>query len=284
MRTALLQNFISFLKVSRIPNLLVIASTQYLVAIFLLDRTISEVTHPDFFLLILSTLMIAAAGYIINDYYDQKIDLINRPERVIVGITFKRRLALFSHSLLNFSAIVLGFYLDKFIGAIHIFSAFSLWYYSNHLRRLPFLGNLIIAALTGFTLLIVTVYFRTYSPLTLLFAFFAATITMIREIIKDIEDVKGESAFGCVTIPVIWGIRGAKVVIYSISLLGFALLTFFLIRYQNQILWIYFVGLSPIFIWFIVRLINADRQKEFKFLRRFCNWIIFSGLVSILFI
>lgn len=284
MISGLLTNFIGFLKASRIPNLIVIASTQYLVAIFLIKVELSILYDFRFFLLVASTLMIAAAGYIINDYYDQKIDMINRPDKVVVGIIFKRRLALISHSALNLSGILIGFYLDVFIGAIHIFSSFILWFYSNHLRRIPFLGNLVIATMTGLALVIVNVYFRTYSPLTILYAFFAGTITMIREIIKDIEDVKGESAFGCVTVPVIWGIRGAKFVIYGITLVGIFLLLTFLIKYENQILWIYFVSLTPFFIWFLFKLINADRQSEFKFLHQFCNWIIFSGLISILFI
>lgn len=280
----LLTNLYGFLKASRIPNLLIIAATQSMVAVHLLNRSYDEVLSFQFFLFLGSTLLIAAAGYIINDYYDQKIDMVNRPERVVVGVLLKRRLALVSHFLLSLVGISLGFFLDKWVGTIHIISSVSLWSYSNHFRRQPFIGNLIIGAMTGLTVVIVSVYFRQYDSLVIVYTFFAGTVTLIREIIKDIEDVKGESAFGCKTVPVIWGIRGAKWVIYTVSLAGFLFLLAFLIRTGDPRLWLYFGILSPLYLWFIYRLVWADKQKEYVFLHRFCNAIIFSGIVSIIFL
>jgi 4-hydroxybenzoate polyprenyltransferase len=280
----LLINIYGFLKASRIPNLLIIAATQSMVAVHLLNKSYEDVLSFHFFLFLGSTLLIAAAGYIINDYYDQKIDMVNRPDRVVVGVLLKRRLALASHFLLSIVGIALGFLLDKWVGIVHIISTVSLWTYSNHFRRQPFIGNLIIGAMTGLTVVIVAVYYRQYDALVLVYAFFAGTITLIREIIKDIEDVKGESAFGCKTIPVIWGIRGAKWVIYSTSLIGLFFLVAFLIRFSDSRLWMYFGILSPFYIWFIYKLISADKQKEYVFLHRFCNAIIFSGIVSIIFL
>ncbi|MFT6866702.1 MAG: 4-hydroxybenzoate polyprenyltransferase [Cyclobacteriaceae bacterium] len=280
-------DFPGFLLASRIPNLLIIACTQYLTIIYLVadfhNKKIT-LTSFDFFLLVASTLMIAAGGYIINDYYDQKIDMINRPDKVIVGTLFRRRLAMAAHFALSLTGITLGFYIKIEIGVIHLFSTFSLWYYSNSLRRLPIIGNLIVAFMSGLTLLLVPVYLGKNEPIVYVYAIFAMTIILIREVIKDIEDVKGDATFGCQSVPVIWGIRGAKILIYLIILGGIFFLISFLILINNWIVRYYFIGLLPIFIWFVYKLANADRKIEYEELRSFTNLIIFTGLISMLFI
>lgn len=287
MKRLIRYDFIGFLIASRIPNLFVIGTTQYLTAIFLVgDYTdkAEDIKSIGFFLMVLSTLMIAAGGYIINDYYDQKIDMINRPKKVVVGTIFRRRLAMLSHLLLTLGAITIGFYLDIKVGVVHILSAFGLWYYSNYLRRLTLLGNLVIAFLTSLTLLIVAVYLERNEPILYIYSIFAMAIILIREVIKDIEDVKGESAVGCQSIPVIWGIRGAKIFIYLVSMASAGMLISFLISIENWQVRLYFIFLIPVFVWFIYKLATADRQREFVFLRNFTNFIIFTGLLSMIMI
>src|SRR5690606_34862812 len=110
---------------------------------------ISRLIDINLLLLVLSTLLIAAAGYIINDYYDVKIDYINKPKRVVVGRILKRRGVMVAHTILNFMGILIGFYLSIWVGIISVGSAFMLWWYSNQLKRLPFIGNFFIAVLTG---------------------------------------------------------------------------------------------------------------------------------------
>lgn len=277
----ILQNIGGFISASRVPNQILIAFTQFITGLILLDQPLENMLNLRFFALVLSTQMIAAAGYIINDYYDQKIDMINRPSKVIVGVTLKRRLAIVSHLFLNLFALFLGFWIDPLIGLIHIFSGFVLWIYSNQLRRLPLIGNLSISTLSGLTFLIVSVYFRQESDLVMIYALFAFTITLIREIIKDIEDVKGEAAYGCETIPVVWGIPGAKIAIYLVSLGGVGLLVTFLSLVKNYSLIYYFLLLGPFFLWFVFLLYRADTRLHFSTLHKACNLIILSGLCSI---
>lgn len=269
-----------FLKASRIPNLVIIGGTQMATAFFLLNEDVLEVR---FILLVISTIMIAASGYIINDYYDQKIDMINRPKRVVVGVELRRRPALLAHTLINVFGILLGFWVDPLVGLVHIFSASLLWYYSNHLRRLPLIGNMSISLLSGMSILLVLVFFHSAHKIAFIYALFAFLIVLIREVLKDIEDVKGDEAFGVQTVPVIWGIRGAKMIIYLVVLSGSALLLYLLISLQNLILTYYFLGLMPLFIWFIYRLIKADTMKHFRRLHLFCDTIVFTGLLSLLF-
>ncbi|MEQ9220344.1 MAG: geranylgeranylglycerol-phosphate geranylgeranyltransferase [Cyclobacteriaceae bacterium] len=276
-----------FIKASRIPSLLIISITQVFTAVYLVSdfsNKYSIIYSIDFILLIISTLMIAAGGFIINDYYDQKIDMINRPKKVVVGTKFRRRLAMLSHSLLSVTGIAIGFWLDIRIGAIHIFSTFGLWYYSNHLRRLPIIGNMTISFLTSLTLLIVAVFFRRHELLVYVYALFAFLTILVREVIKDIEDVKGEAAVGCQTIPVVWGIRGAKAFIYLVIAAGGSFLVSFLLTTESMLVRYYFLLLIPVFGWFIYKLARSDRQQHYIHLRMITNLIILSGLISMLLI
>ncbi len=280
-------DFVGFLLASRIPNLLIIGATQYLTAFFLVSdyqQKLNQLTSVGFFIMVVSTVMIAAAGYIINDYYDQKIDMVNRPDKVVVGVLMRRRLALFTHFSLTAGALGLGFYLSIKIGVIHAFSSFFLWYYSNQLRRLTLLGNVVISFLTGLTLLMVSIYLGRNEILVYIYAVFAMSITLIREVLKDMEDVKGDSAFGIESLPVIFGIRGAKIFIYLVISVSGAFLVSFLIAIDNWLVRYYFMALLPIFTWFIYKLILADRQKDYQRLISFTNLIILSGLISMVLI
>src|SRR5690606_10378011 len=107
------------------------------------------------YLLVFATVLITAAGYMINDYYDVKIDYVNRPHEVIVGKGIKRRVAIFMHSVLNFTPIGLGFLASPKIAAVNFFAACLLWVYSNQLKREPFIGNLTVAFLTGLSIYLV---------------------------------------------------------------------------------------------------------------------------------
>jgi 4-hydroxybenzoate polyprenyltransferase len=273
-------SFQGFFRLIRVQNLLIIVFSQYLCAIYLLEGI--SVTNVELFLLSLSTVFLAAAGYIINDYYDVKIDYVNKPNRVIVGKVLKRRVVLFSHSLLNFTAIGIGFYLNLKIAAIHFTSAFLLWLYSNQLKRLPFIGNLTVAFLTGISISIVSIYFGQKAILINIYAVFAFSISLIREIIKDMEDWKGDATFGCKTLPIIFGLRKTKLIVYSfIGLFGF--LIFYLTQFlENNILYYYFSGLTLFIIYFVHRLSTADKVKDFHFLSTYCKVIMLSGIISIL--
>lgn len=273
-------SFQGFFRLIRVQNLLIIVFSQYLCAIYLLEGI--SVTNIELFLLSLSTVFLAAAGYIINDYYDVKIDYVNKPNRVIVGKVLKRRVVLFSHSLLNFTAIGIGFYLNWEIAAIHFTSAFLLWLYSNQLKRLPFIGNLTVAFLTGISISIVSIYFGQKAILINIYAVFAFSISLIREIIKDMEDWKGDATFGCKTLPIIFGLRKTKLIVYSfIGLFGF--LIFYLTQFlENNILYYYFSGLTLFIIYFVHRLSTADKVKDFHFLSTYCKVIMLSGIISIL--
>lgn len=282
-RRSHIQLLLDALRLSRFNNLVIIFITQYAGAIFLLNSEQSVwyvVADFRFLVLVISTVIIAAAGYYINDYYDIKIDLINKPERVIVGNTIKRRPVMIAHTTLNAIGILMGLMVSVWIAAIHLICAFLLWWYSNQLKRLPFIGNFVVALLTGSTLLVLLVYYQTFDLLTIIYAIFAFGITLIREIIKDIEDVEGDANYGGLTLPVFFGLRKTKVFLFIVIAPFVTSLVVFLLKIQNQFLLLYFGILTIPFIHFLYKLINADTKKEFSYLSSYCKWLIIAGILS----
>jgi 4-hydroxybenzoate polyprenyltransferase len=241
---------IAFLRLIRFPNLIIIALTQYLMRYAIIQPMLEvygfelQLSHFHFFLLSLSTVFIAAAGYIINDYFDTKIDRINRPETVVVGVSIKRRVAMGGHLVLSTLGVFLGFYVGYEVGIfklgiIHFIATGLLWFYSTDFKKQSFIGNLIVALLSAMVPMLVPIYEipllnmahadiiieagENFNIIFLFiggFALFAFLMTMVREVIKDIEDYKGDEAFGLKTIPIAYGLENAKKLA-----LGFILLT-----------------------------------------------------------
>src|SRR6478735_11600689 len=175
--------FFGFLKLTRFWNLLIIAMAQYFAVDFFIDK--SKIWDVKLFILSLSTVIIAAAGYIINDYYDIKIDLINKPERVVIGKSVTRRFAILFHTILSASGVGFGFLLSWKVGVINFFCATLLWWYSNSLKRQPFVGNFSVAFLTGLSIYIVNILYEMHNVEVIIYSLFAFFMTLIRELIKD---------------------------------------------------------------------------------------------------
>jgi 4-hydroxybenzoate polyprenyltransferase len=275
----------SLLKLTRFGNLLIIGFAQYFTAVFLVSP--STVKDVNLFLLSCSTILIAAGGYVINDYYDVKIDYINKPERVIIGRTIKRRYAILFHVILSSLGILIGIFISWRIAwgvaACNLISVFLLWLYSNNLKRLAFVGNLTVALLTGLSILIVDFFYHTGNPLILIYACFAFFMTLIREIIKDMEDLKGDNTFGCKTLPIIWGLRKTKILIYIILAVFFSVVIVLNIFYKALPLSYYFLFLFIPLILLLFKLIRADMRKDFSWLSSFCKLILLLGIVSMAF-
>lgn len=238
-----------FIRLIRPVNLLVIILTMYGIRVFFIPYLSEDVllkrSHPnetlDYFLLVFSTVLIAAAGNIINDYFDVKADRINKPEKLIIGKYIKPRWAIVSHWILNFVAFSIACYLTWAYETfwyvfIHLLSINILWFYSMYFKRRFLIGNLFIAALTGLVPLLCGIHFlglttpfqsanfmsdfkegaNWISQLNLkiffivALAFFASCLNLVREIVKDMEDVEGDLLLKAKTIPIVLGMNRAK--------------------------------------------------------------------------
>lgn len=212
----------AWLKLIRWQNLLIIALTQFLVWwCVILPVGPHLLDARNFMLLMLSTVAIAAAGYIINDYFDIKIDQVNRPASVVLGKRIERRHAIIAHTILNLAAIAAAANLARQAGhyewlLIQLSCTVLLWVYSTTYKRRYMSGNVIVSLLTAMTVLVLYVYEpalhgRSALPVWVLavYAYFAFVLTWMREIVKDMEDLEGDEADGCVTMPISRGLAFA---------------------------------------------------------------------------
>lgn len=234
----------AFFKLIRYPNLLYIGLTQFLlqycvVAPLLRFNGESPSLGPlSFFLLSLSTVLIAAAGYIINDYFDINIDIINKPDKMVLDKIINRRWAMAWHTIFNMAGVSIGFIVAWRIGQIYlgftqVFCSLLLWFYSTSFKRQVLIGNVMISLLTALAVVVVGFYEKQIyesfeaimSPVGRkliqiigVYALFAFMISLVREIVKDLEDMIGDSKDGCRTIPIVWGVLPAKRLCYGLLL------------------------------------------------------------------
>lgn len=302
---------LAFLRLIRLPNLVIIALTQYFIRWFVLKPLLAtsdfsvQLSRSQFAMLVLSTMLIAAAGYIINDYFDRKTDLINRPGRVIVGRLIGRRYAMFLHGLISVVGVCLGIYLSYQIGQlklsiVFIFASGALWFYSTTYKRQLLIGNLVIAMLVGivpilvllFELPLLLVRYKLYVLASgidfdylifwvVSYAGFAFMITLIREIIKDIEDFEGDSVFGRKTIPIVWGTQTAQWIVAILVVVTivpiFYLLAFHLADKISFVYIVFFVLVPLMMLAFGV--IWASKRKQFHILSQISKLIMLTGLL-----
>ena len=265
----------------RAGNLLILALVIYLTSYFLLNIPNPFWSHLPLHYIVLSVLCSAAAGYIINDYYDVKIDSINRPNRVVIDRKIHRRNALIWNGILDVSAMVFACLVSYYMAIIVGFCIFLLWSYSNHFKRLPLIGNLIIATLSGISILLVPYHFREVNEAVLVYALFSFLITLIREIVKDMEDMKGDVRFNCKTLPIVLGIRRTRYVLYLLVISLIVLIGNFLYLgggYSNCLLYVVILGL----LYFAFAISKADTTSAFDQLSSFCKVLMLVGLMSVL--
>lgn len=304
---------IYFLKLIRIQNLFIIALTQYAMRYGIIYPFIKasnffelQISHFQFALIVLSTVFIAAAGYIINDYFDNKIDFINKPKEVIVGKHIKRRVAMAWHVIFNIIGVSLGFYMGYKVGVyklgvIHVLTTGLLWYYSSDFKRRILVGNIVVSILAALVPMLVILYemptlvnkyrevlielnydFKPMLYIVAGFSLFAFLITLIREIIKDMEDVIGDKEFGRHTLPVVKGIPFSKgVVAFIIIITLSALMPIQLIQWQaNDKASFFYVLLvidTPLLL-LLVFVLKASIKKQFSRTSFLAKLIMFFGI------
>lgn len=300
----------SFLRLIRLPNLFLIILTQYLIRYTIVIPILtafgqaSEVSETNFFLVVLSTVLIAAGGYIINDYYDLQIDRINKPEKVIIGNRVSKKQSINMYAATSLAGIAIGAYLSFFqdiflLWQINFLSASLLLLYSSLFKKIILVGNFIIsllAALSVYLLLILEkktwVNFLLGRPETIpaiaylisAYALFAFLTTWIREIIKDLEDEEGDRVFGRKTLPVVAGNKVSKLCssfLLLVVLFSLVLIQFRQKQWEDMISFIYvvvFVELPLLILLFL--LFNAKRKSDYTASSLLAKGIMLAGILS----
>lgn len=294
---------IPFLKLIRSKNLFMVLLTMVLTKYALISSYLSQtsLTNLEFILLSLSVLLITAGGYIINDIFDIEVDKINKPEKVIVSDSISLKNAWIYYFMLSSIGLLLGIYLSfekqlNFFSLYFIVAIILLFLYSRFLKRLPLIGNLTISLLVSLSIFLIYAFDNSVLNFKsdglnslfltiiifyyLLFSFFS---TLVRELIKDIEDVNGDNALKMKTIPVILGIKRTRNIVIGISFL--ILFFLFLVFKESFLSEEYELSLiilieSILFLGLIYKLWNAQTKKEFHFLSNFMKVIMLVGILS----
>lgn len=285
----------NFSKLIRLNNLLIIVATQIFAYYFLSPSiAIQQLLVPNFIGLLSLTFLVAAAGYIINDYMDVMLDLVNKPEKVIVGKSISRRWAMFLHLGLNAIAILISYQLSKKLALMVSLCALSLWIYSQLLKKMYLTGNVLVALLTAFTIFILLPYDSNVMQEGIwVYGIFAFLSTLQREIIKDTEDLRGDEKFKCKTLPIVLGIRKTKKVIMGLHIILIILTLLYCSAFTNLSLSgsntnKYFLIYMGIFVLlpmaYMANLIHkADIKKNFTQLSFIAKVIMLTGILSMCF-
>ncbi len=301
----------AFLKLIRWPNLVFIVLTQILffysvIPFVYKGLQLTFLPQNIFYLLVTASVCIAAAGYIINDYFDLNIDLVNKPAKLIIEKYISRRWAILLHLGLSLIGFIISCYVgyklrNIYIPFFNLLSIAGLWFYSTTFKKQLLIGNIVISLLTAWVILVITIaIYKLHGnvneglfiiprliKVSILYAGFAFIISLIREVVKDMEDIHGDVKYGCRTMPIVWGIPVSKVFagVWLVVLTGGVLVLQF---YVIQLGWwwsaIYSLLLIIIpLLWVLQQLYKAQTPSDFSRLSSAIKMVMFTGIVSMLF-
>ena len=300
---------IHFFKLIRWKNLIMIALVQYLIKYALLlpffesHGVVTTLNPLGFAILVLATIFIAAGGYIINDIYDIETDKVNKPDKVIINkyITEKNALTLFI--IFNVIGVGLGFYLSNVVGksgffVIFIIASALLYIYSSYLKQMPLVGNIVVSLVVSLSILLIGVFELSpamtdnnrsiqimFFKIILDYAIFAFMINLIRELVKDIEDIDGDHKAGMQTLPIVLGRERTNKIVFVLSLIPLFSVVYYVISYlfKQQLVVGYFLVLviAPL-IYISIKLFSAEQKAQYKHISLVLKLVMLTGMVSLL--
>jgi 4-hydroxybenzoate polyprenyltransferase len=295
------------LKLIRYQNLLMLAFMQlvFRYAFFKIQDIPLALADWQYGLLVLSTVLIAAGGYVINNILDQKTDAINKPNNVIIGKNISETNAYTLYMALTVAGVAIGFYLSNVIlkpsfAAVFILIAATLYLYATSLKQILIVGNTIVAILLSCSVIIIGIFdllpaidagnqqqMRIVFSILLDYAIFTFFINMLREIIKDIEDVDGDYNQGIRTLPIVIGKSRTAKIVFGLSFIPILFLLYYINAYLLNLIYttIYLLlfVMGPLF-YFTVKVWSAKSKKEFHTLSLLLKWIMFFGILSVVII
>lgn len=263
----------------------------------------------EFCLMTLSIVLITAGGYIINDIFDVSIDVINKPDKVFIGNYISSKKAYIFYYIFNGIAVLIGFYLGYVTKSINLGLLFLVpiavfYFYSLKYKRLFLWGNIAVSFLTSSLIILVWLFefynthkneivfaegiqiYRIITHFILSYSFFAFLTTIIREIIKDIEDIEGDSKWGCTTLPIVVGKDNTKKTASIISILGAVSVIFFQYKLKalnmDYMAYLLVIVVQIPYLYLAVKLWKATEKADFHFLGNFVKLILLLGILTML--
>ena len=276
--------FFSLFSVIRIYNILIIVTAQYLTSIFILSPNIDFIKiifDPYLFLIILCSSIAIGSGYIINNFYDDEKDLINRPIKYNIDKAVKKNTKLKFYLFLNFVVIALSFVISY--RAIIFFSLyiFFLWLYSHKLKRILFIGNLLYSILTVTPFFAILLYYKNIDLIIVAYALFLFFIILLKDITKDLKNLVGDFSLNYQTIPVVFGEKFTKSIIALITTVNMILVLNLYLNFNRGLMEIfYFLSIVTLFL-FLIKLYKSSNIHDYLFPHNILRFIITIGIISI---
>jgi 4-hydroxybenzoate polyprenyltransferase len=279
--------FISLFSVVRGYNIPIIVIAQYLSAIFILAPEKSGLTillDFDLFIIVLASSLAIASGYIINNFYDSKKDLINRPTKSMLDRLVSQKTKLYVYFSLNFIVVFLAIFVSWRAFLYFSVYIFLIWYYSHRIKKQLFFGNLMSAFLSVLPFFAVFLYYKNLYEVILGHAAFLFLLLLIRELVKDLENIKGDLANDYRTIPIVYGEAVSKKIITFLSIATiipvYVLIEIFDVGYMD----IYFYTCLIILILFQLSLWKSNTKEQYLLLHNVLKFLIVAGVFSIILI
>jgi 4-hydroxybenzoate polyprenyltransferase len=268
-------------------NIPIIALAQYLSAVFIFSpekRALTVLLDFNLFIIVIASSLTIASGYIINNFYDGKKDLINRPNKSKIDRLVSQRTKLQVYFTVNFVVALLALLVS--FRAVLFFSLyiFLIWFYSHKLKKHPIIGNLTASLLAVLPFFAILLYYKNLYPQIFAHAAFLSLLILTREIIKDLENIKGDIANDYRTIPVIYGEDFAKKVITTLTILTVIPVYLLVETYDVGYMDIYFYISLIILIFFLILLWKASNKLQYLQLHNILKLLIVTGVFSIVLI
>lgn len=283
----ILMKIISMFSVVRGYNIPVIIVAQYLSAIFILapeKRALAIILDINLFFLVLASSLSIASGYIINNFYDSKKDIINRPNKSQLDRLVSQKTKLQVYFTVNFLVAIIATFIS--LRALLFFSTyiFLIWFYSHKIKKIIVVGNLTAALLAVLPFFAIVLYYKNIYPEIFAHASFLFLLILIREIIKDLENMTGDIANNYETIPGKYGELIAKKVITLLTLATLIPIYFLIEIYDVGYMDIYFYTSLLILMAFLFQLWKSNHKKQYVLLHNILKFLIVSGVFCILLI
>ncbi|RAK21696.1 4-hydroxybenzoate polyprenyltransferase [Flavobacterium aquaticum] len=293
-----------YLKLIRFQNLLMLAFMQLVFRYLFLAQSYVDLALTDFnyILLVIATVCIAAGGYVINNIMDQDTDEIAKPQNRVVGVSISETMAYNWYIGLTIVGVGIGFYLSNVIykatfASMFILVATLLYMYATSFKQIPVLGNVVVALMLSTSIIIIGLFdilpaidmdnrFRMKEAFDILmhYAIFAFIINLIREIVKDMEDMDGDYQSGINTLPIAIGIQKTKIIVGVLTVISIGILAYYVNSNLFELDYVVYYAMILIvgpLIYFGVKLLNATTKKEFHHLSLVLKIILFFGILSV---
>lgn len=275
---------ISLLSLVRWYNILLIVIAQYLLSLFVINSPssiLSVILDYNLILLALSSSFIIAAGYIINGFYDSEKDMINRPEVALFNQLVSKPFRLYCFFGFNAVGVLLGLFISRYVFIFNLLFSAGLWLYSHKFKKVLFLGNISGTLLSIAAIFSICIYYRTITPFIVLYAGFIFLIELTREIVKDMEALKGDMIMGYATIPVELGMKSAKRIVLAIQLLSISI-PFFLYSIKGvSFIMLYFLFSAGLIVASMIVLEPAEKKESFSRVNTIYKVILLTGIASV---